>query len=41
MALHRKRKVDGKICNFCKDKMTNRTLHGGYFEGGGKRCCDN
>lgn len=23
-----------------KKQMTNPTIHGGYFEGRGKRCCD-
>ena len=41
MALHRKRKDDEKMCYFCKEQMTNRTIHGGYFEGRGRRCCDN
>lgn len=41
MALHRKRKDDEKSCYFCKTNMTNRTIHGGHYEGRGKRCCDN
>lgn len=40
MALHRKRKEDEKRCYFCKDNITNKTAHGGYVQGGGKRCCE-
>lgn len=40
MALHRKRKENEKLCYFCKDQMTNKTVHGGYVEGRGRRCCD-
>lgn len=40
MALHRKKKDDMKMCSLCNVTGTNRTMHGGHYEGRGKRCCD-
>jgi len=36
MALHRKRREDEKLCYFCKEKTTNKTVHGGYVHGRGR-----